>query len=154
MDSSAVLALKAHVAQLEDPRVERTRLHQLLDSVVMASCAVIAGAERWDDIALFGEAKHARASHLSRVAECGCPRTTPSTGSLPLWTRTRFVQAVPTHVQAALPRLPPQVIALAGKTVRGSQDRSHGKAAIHLVSAWGSREPPGGSPNQGRGPVP
>lgn len=59
MDPSPVLALQAHFAHLEDPRVERTRLHQLLDIVVIAICAVIAGAESWDDIALFGEAKHA-----------------------------------------------------------------------------------------------
>src|SRR5215472_14660419 len=59
MDPSPVLALSQHFAQLEDPRVERTRLHQLLDIVVIAICAVIAGAESWDDIALFGETKYA-----------------------------------------------------------------------------------------------
>jgi hypothetical protein len=59
MDPSPVQALKAHFAQLDDPRVERTRLHPLLDSVIIAICAVIAGAESWDDIALFGEAKRA-----------------------------------------------------------------------------------------------
>jgi len=59
MDPSPVLALQAHFAHVDDPRVERTRLHQLLDSVVIASCAVIAGAKSWDDIALCGEAKQA-----------------------------------------------------------------------------------------------
>ena len=69
MAPSPVLALIEHFAHLDDPRVERTRLHQLLDMVVIAICAVIAGAESWDDIALFGEAKRARASDLSRVAQ-------------------------------------------------------------------------------------
>jgi DDE_Tnp_1-associated len=69
MDPSPVLALQAHFAHLDDPRVERTRLHHLLDMVVIAICAVIAGAESWDDIALFGEAKHARASDLACLAE-------------------------------------------------------------------------------------
>ena len=59
MVPSPVLALSQHFAHLDDPRVERTRLHQLLDSVVIAICAVIAGAESWDDMALFGEAKRA-----------------------------------------------------------------------------------------------
>jgi predicted transposase YbfD/YdcC len=31
-----------------------------------------------------------------------------------------------------------QVIAIDGKTVRGSHDRGHGKRAIHMVSAWAS----------------
>jgi DDE_Tnp_1-associated len=59
MAPSPVLALSEHFAHLDDPRVERTRLHQLLDIVVIAICAVIAGAESWDDIALFGEANRA-----------------------------------------------------------------------------------------------
>lgn len=52
MDPSPVVALKAHFAHLKDPRVERTWLHQLLDMVIITICAVIAGAESWDDIAL------------------------------------------------------------------------------------------------------
>ena len=78
---------------------------------------------------------------------------TPSIGSLPPWTPTSFVRGLPAFVQAALPTLPPQVIALDGKTVCGSHDRYHGKAAIHIVSAWASREPPGARPNQGGGQI-
>src|SRR5437773_5952848 len=54
---SPVLALTAHFATLEDPRVERTKLHPLLSILTIALCAVICGAESWDDIAGFGEAK-------------------------------------------------------------------------------------------------
>ncbi len=57
MESAAFLPLPQHFAELDDPRVERTRLHRLLDIVVIALCAVIAGAESWDDIALFGQTK-------------------------------------------------------------------------------------------------
>jgi Transposase DDE domain len=45
---------------------------------------------------------------------------------------------LPAFVRAALPTLPPQISALDGKTVCGSQDRDRGKAAIHMVSAWAS----------------
>jgi len=41
-------------------------------------------------------------------------------------------------MEAVATILPTQVIALAGKTVRGSHDRANGKAAIHMVSAWAS----------------
>ena len=41
-------------------------------------------------------------------------------------------------MQAVTHVLPAQVIAIDGKTVRGSHDRRSGKAAIHLVSAWAS----------------
>lgn len=57
MDSAAFLPLTQHFAARDDPRVERTKLHRLLDSVAIALCAVIAGAESWDDIALVGQTK-------------------------------------------------------------------------------------------------
>src|SRR4249920_3059183 len=53
------LSLAHHFAELTDPRVDRTRLHELLDIVAIAICAVIAGAETWEDIEEFGKAKHA-----------------------------------------------------------------------------------------------
>jgi hypothetical protein len=48
---------RAFCERLDDPRVERTRLHRLIDILVIALCAVICGAESWDDIAEFGEVK-------------------------------------------------------------------------------------------------
>jgi DDE_Tnp_1-associated len=47
-----------HFADLTDPRIDRSRLHELLDIVAIAICAVVAGAEAWDDIEDFGHAKH------------------------------------------------------------------------------------------------
>src|SRR5512135_1557567 len=52
------LSLAYHFAELTDPRIDRSRLHDLLDIVAIAICAVVAGAESWDDIEEFGEAKH------------------------------------------------------------------------------------------------
>src|SRR5512143_2916552 len=53
------LSLAYHFAELADPRIDRSRLHDLLDIVAIAICAVVAGAESWDDIEVFGNAKHA-----------------------------------------------------------------------------------------------
>ena len=52
---STSLSLTEHFAALDDPRVERTKLHPLLSIITSAICAVIGGAESWDDIADFGE---------------------------------------------------------------------------------------------------
>jgi hypothetical protein len=57
MEASAVVALSEHFESLEDPRVERTKLHSLLAIVTIAICAVICGAETWNDIEEFGDAK-------------------------------------------------------------------------------------------------
>jgi hypothetical protein len=56
---SVNLALSEHFAPLEDPRVERTQLHPFVSVLTIALCAVIGGAESWDDIAEFGETKQA-----------------------------------------------------------------------------------------------
>ena len=44
---------------LGDPRVERTKLHQLLDIITIAICAVICGADDWVEIEQFGNDKRA-----------------------------------------------------------------------------------------------
>ena len=44
-------------ADLPDPRVERTKLHKLEDILAITICAVICGAEGWNEIELFGRSK-------------------------------------------------------------------------------------------------
>lgn len=52
------LALTTVFADLPDPRVETTNeLHKLIDILVIATCAVIAGADGWEDIAEYGDSK-------------------------------------------------------------------------------------------------
>lgn len=133
----ASLTLADHFAALDDPRVDRTKLHPLLSIVVIAICAVIAGAESWDDIAEFGEI---RADWFATFLDL--PNGVPSHDTFnrvfaaldPIRFRACFLQ----WMQAVAAVLPAQVIALDGKTVRGSHDRAHGHAAIHMVSAWAS----------------
>jgi hypothetical protein len=57
MTASPSPALLDHFASLDDPRVNRTKLHPLLSIIAIAICAVIGGAESWDDIELFGDTK-------------------------------------------------------------------------------------------------
>ena len=44
-----------HFSSLDDPRRRQGRQHNLLDIVAMTICAVVAGAERWDDVELFAQ---------------------------------------------------------------------------------------------------
>src|SRR5215218_8773922 len=44
-------------ANLTDPRVPRTRRHDLLDIFILALCATLGGADGWADVERFGKAK-------------------------------------------------------------------------------------------------
>jgi hypothetical protein len=48
-------AIWSHFESLKDPRVERTRRHQLMDIVIISVLAVVAGADGWSDIVQFAE---------------------------------------------------------------------------------------------------
>ena len=53
----SVESLVRHLGVVEDPRCQGKIEHRLTDILVIAVCAVIACAESWDDIALYGRSK-------------------------------------------------------------------------------------------------
>jgi hypothetical protein len=53
----SVRNLLEEFSALEDPRCGGKVEHRLIDILVIAICAVIAGAESWEDIALYGRSK-------------------------------------------------------------------------------------------------
>jgi hypothetical protein len=50
--------LVEHFAEIDDPRIERTKRHKLTDILTIAILAVICGAEGWVGMENFGKAKH------------------------------------------------------------------------------------------------
>ena len=136
-EGSPIVALTEHFAALEDPRVERTKLHPLLSIVAIALCAVVCGAESWDDIAEFGEVK---ARWLATFLDLpnGIPAHDTFNRVCAALDPEQFQACFVRWMRAVATVLPTEVIALDGKSVRGSADPANGKAPIHLVSAWAS----------------
>jgi predicted transposase YbfD/YdcC len=132
---SATRSLNEHFATLEDPRVERTKLHPLLSVITIAICAVICGAETWDEIEEFGKAK---AEWLKSFLDL--PNGNPSHDTFNRVFQAldpkQFQECFLNWMKAVAEALSSQVIALDGKTLRGSRDELGGKGAIHMVSAW------------------
>ena len=54
---SSEIRFTRHFAALPDPRVNRTRKHRLDDILAIALCAVIAGADSFEEIERFGQAR-------------------------------------------------------------------------------------------------
>src|SRR5436305_13894730 len=129
------LSFAHHFAGLTDPRIDRSRLHELLDIIAIAICAVVAGADSWDDIEDFGNAK---AAWLGTFLEL--PNGIPSHDTF----RRLFERLDPEEfqrgflgwVEALHEATERQVIAIDGKALRRSFDRAKGKSALHLVHAW------------------
>ena len=59
MSTEAGMSLLEQLKKVPDPRIERTRRHELMDMLVIALCAVICGADNWVDVVQFGKAKRA-----------------------------------------------------------------------------------------------
>ncbi len=55
--SNRLVAVFTPFERLTDPRIERTRVHDLFELVVVALCGTIAGADTWADIERFGNGR-------------------------------------------------------------------------------------------------
>jgi hypothetical protein len=55
--SLRLVAVFTPFEDLTDPRIERSRRHELFDVVVVALCATLAGSDTWADIERFGKAR-------------------------------------------------------------------------------------------------
>ena len=127
--------LEQHFGDLEDPRVDRTKLHKLVDILVIAICAVIAGADNWEDIEEFGKV---RVEWFKTFLEL--PNGIPSHDTFNrLFARLdpqQFQTCFMNWIMAVSEIIGGQVIAIDGKVLRRSHDKGIGKAAIDVVSAW------------------
>jgi len=135
---SPVGALVEHFADLEDPRVERTKRHPLLSILAIALCGVIVGAESWDEIEEFGNAKAEWLGHVLDLPH-GIPSHDTFNRVFAALDPHQFRACFTAWMQAVAEVVPTEVIALDGKTLRRSHDRYTGREAIHLISAWASR---------------
>src|SRR5947209_18137784 len=59
MEQHLPLDLETYFAAVDDPRVERTKRHKLLDIIIIAICGMICGAQGWGEIEEFGKEKEA-----------------------------------------------------------------------------------------------
>ena len=135
---SRLAILLEHFSVIEDPRECWRVAHPLPEVLLLVVCATIASCDDFDDIAAWGEA---HLDFLRRLLPFhhGVPsgrwlnilmnRIDPELFStcFMAWARTLRDDA-------------PDLIALDGKTLRRSHDRCAGKAALHLVSAFATRE--------------
>ena len=135
MRQQALGPLATSFASLLDPRVERTKHHQLLDIVLIAICAVVCGADGWVEVEAFGKAKKKWLRQFLALPH-GIPSHDTFGRVFAALDAAEFQRCFLEWVQAVSTLTAGQVVALDGKTLRRSHDQRQGKAALHVVSAW------------------
>lgn len=129
--------ISEHFAALEDPRVDRTKDHELLTIITIAICAVICGADGWTSVETFGNAKREWFETFLMLPH-GIPSHDTFGRVFARLNPEAFQNCFLKWVAATSTVTAGQVIAIDGKCLRRSYDTWNSKAAIHMVSAWAS----------------
>ena len=128
----------AHFAGLEDPRQSAKTLYPLNEILLVSLCAVICGADSWVEVSTFGKMK---VEFLRRFLPFGDGVPSHDTfGDVFAALDPEAFKDCFVAWTAGLARHIEGVVAVDGKTLRGSFDRANGQAAIHMVSAWSSSQ--------------
>ena len=127
--------IEEHFGKVQDPRIERSKEHKLIDIISIAICAVICGGEGWVDIENFGRSKIAWLRTFLELPN-GIPSHDTFGRVFSLIDPEEFRESFHSWVQSVRELTDGQVVAIDGKQLRGSKDGLLGKRAIYMVSAW------------------
>ena len=132
MSTEAGMSLLEQLKKVPDPRIKRTRRHELMDMLVIALCAVICGADNWVDVVQFGKAKRAWFADFLKL-----PNGIASHDTFARVFQLIDAQVLERVCMAWLQSIAGKVegvVAIDGKTVCGSRDGHN--TALHMVSAY------------------
>ncbi len=124
-----------YFVDIEDPRIERTKRHKLIDIITMAICGVICGADSWVAIETYGKAKQ---NWLKKFLEL--PNGIPSHDTIARVfaniNSQQFQECFLAWIKSIARITNGEVIAIDGKKLKHSYDKQAGHSAINMVSAW------------------
>lgn len=127
----------SYFSKMNDPRVDRTKFHNLEDIVFIAIASVLSGAETWNDMEDYGNQKK---EWLKTILEL--PNGIPSHDTF-----NRFFSALDPNefedcfldwVKDISNITQGEVVSIDGKTICGSRNQGF-KSATHIVSAWADK---------------
>ena len=125
-----------HFEAVDDPRMDtHNRRHNFHDILVITILGAICGADTWIEICEFAEAKF---DWLKTFLEL--PHGVPSHDTFgrvfSLINPKEFEECFRQWIASLAVDISKEVIAIDGKTLRGSHNRKKGLRPLHLVSAW------------------
>jgi predicted transposase YbfD/YdcC len=133
------ITLIEHFDKLNDPRIDRTKDHKLIDIVIIAICGVICGADSWVGIESYGKSKYKWLKQFLELPN-GIPSHDTFARVFARLDPEEFQNSFISWVKSLSEHIFGEVIGIDGKTLRHSYDRGANKGAIHMVSAWASSQ--------------
>ena len=127
----------SHFSVIRDPRIERNKRHKLESILFIALCSVLSHVESWEGMEEFGEA---RREWLSKYVDLsnGIPSADTFGRVFAQLSPQEFEKGFLSWIRGVYEKTEGEVIAIDGKTLRGSRHTSIGQSPLHLVSAWAS----------------
>ena len=119
---------------INDPRIDRGKFHELKDILVIGICSVLCGGNGWKDMKVFGDCKKEWLQNFLDLKN-GIPSVDTFRRVISSINPEEFEEHFRLWVGSIATRCS-EVIAIDGKSVRGSRDDNAGKPPLHMVSAW------------------
>lgn len=126
--------IKDSFSTIKDPRIDRKKRHSLTDILVLTICAMLSGAEGYTAIEEFGHSKKQWLKGFLDL-ENGIPSHDCIRYVLILLEPEQLQLSFVDWVNNIKEKIP-EVIAIDGKTSKGSQSKCKGLSGLHMVSAW------------------
>ncbi len=128
-------SILAYFGDLPDPRIERCKRHQLIDIIVIGICAVICSADSFVEMEEFGKAKQEWFETFLDLPN-GIPSHDTFRRVFGKLKPSEFERCFLAWIESVQEQTKGEVIAIDGKALRGTFERSTNKLAIRMVSAW------------------
>ena len=122
-----------YLAAMPDPRVNRTREHQLIDILVIGVCTLLCGGEGFTDMAVFGRAQREWFRGFLELPG-GIPSHDTFNRVFSAIDPRAFLDCFIRWTQTLRQRLGAEVVALDGKALRRARNEDAGLP--YIVSAW------------------
>jgi predicted transposase YbfD/YdcC len=123
------------VRQINDPRVQGRSDHLLVDIVSISILGVLCGADDFVAVATFATTRREWLAHFF-VLPAGIPSHDTFSRVLGMIDPKQFSASLVNWTAALQTALKGRIVAIDGKSARGSACKSKGLRALHLVSAW------------------
>jgi predicted transposase YbfD/YdcC len=127
------MQIHEYFGSIEDPRIERSKLHSLSTILGLTIVASLCGIKSWEQISSFGEFRQKELSAILDFSN-GVPSHDTLERVYSMINPQYFLDCFMSWTQAL--NNCKGLIAIDGKVARSSYDTYHKKGAIYLVNAW------------------